>query len=222
MNAGGFKVKKQLRDLIGRATTRANLATGILTSVLPEVVLNKLSHVLGPYLQQPQSQAPSQQGAGECPFGGKAAAAQPAADAEVCPFTGKKAEAEAAAPAAAAPKAAAKPAAAAPKAEAKKPAAKKTAATKPAAKASAKKAEPKKAAAKPAAKKPAAKKAAAKKPAAKKTQKSDVAVADLTLAQLKKLTRKELYVIAQEIDITGRKDMRKAELFDAVQKELKL
>lgn len=205
-------MNKQLRELIGRATTRVNMGAGIITSVLPEVIRIQLARVLGPYLNQPQAPA-QQQGAESCPFGGSAGATQAPADADVCPFTGKRAS-EARAeetPAPVAKEAAAKPAPApAKKAEAKKPAAKKPAAKKAAAT------------------KPAPKKAAAKKPAAKKApaksakKKSDIAVADLTLAELKKLTRKELYSIAQELEITGRKDMRKAELFDAIQKELKL
>src|SRR5699024_8203474 len=89
------QVNKQLRDVIGRAATRVNLAAGILTSILPEVIRINVARILGPYLGQPQQQ-PQNDAAAGCPFSGGAAAqpAAPPAEAGKCPFTGQSAAAE--------------------------------------------------------------------------------------------------------------------------------
>lgn len=246
-------MNKQLRDAIGRAATRVNLAAGILTSILPEVIRSNVARILSPYLDQPQQQP--QNDAPGCPFSGGAAVKPETHQAETgkCPFTGQSAtteEAKTDAKADATPAAktaaktdstkttasgtktadAAKPAPAKSTAKAvapKKPVDKKPAETKPTAKTTAQ-AKTAPTAKKQSAPKPAAKttaKTTAKKPAPKKEQPTtepDIVVGDLTTAQLKKLKRTELYEIAQELEIPGRKDMRKAELFDAIQKELKL
>lgn len=237
------KVNKQLRDAIGRATTRVNMAAGIVTSILPEVIRINLARVLGPYLGQPEQQRAASPDAAGCPFSG-AAAQQPPAQEAKCPFTGQSAsDAAQTAPENNAKQtdATQKPSQKKPQSEAKavesaKPAAKKAAAkTEEKAAAAEKKPEQKKAA-KPKAsadKKAAPKKAAVKKEAAKtdaapksaatkEAPKTQTAAHSLTAAELKKYTRDQLATVAQELNIAGRSSMRKAELLDAVQKELKL
>lgn len=74
---------------------------------------------------------------------------------------------------------------------------------------------------KPAAKKPAAKKSAASKPAAKKPAAKKSAASSAKAGDLESMTRKELYAMAQELDIAGRKDMRKAQLVAAIKEHKK-
>jgi len=231
-------VNKQLRDAIGRATTRVNMAAGIVTSILPEVIRINLARVLGPYLGQPEQQRAASPDAAGCPFSG-AAAQQPPAQEAKCPFTGQSAsDAAQTAPENNAKQtdATQKPSQKKPQSEAKavesaKPAAKKAAAkTEEKAAAAEKKPEQKKAATpktsadkKAASKKAAVKKEAAPKSAAtKEAPKTQTAAHSLTAAELKKYTRDQLATVAQELNIAGRSSMRKAELLDAVQKELKL
>lgn len=228
------KVNKQLRDAIGRATTRVNMAVGIVTSVLPEVVRINVARILGPYLGQPD-QAPRSEAAG-CPFSG-GAEQRAAADEAKCPFTGQSASAASEATAQSAQPSSAefvvKDADKAADKAASKQAQSATAATptKQPTKKSAQSAAPKKSAttAKSTAKKPAAasakapaKKSATKKPPAASGSAPKISAKGLTTEKLQGFTRGELASVAQELNIAGRSSMRKAELFEAIQKELKL
>lgn len=217
-------MKKQLRDIIQVAAARASMATDIITSVLPEVVRTNVKRILAPYLGEPERSA---QDAGDCPFGHTAkSTAAPQTDEGKCPVTGQAATPDTSA----VKERSAKESAAAAKSVKKKAdePQKKAAAKSPAqAKAKAPKPTVKKAAAKkPVAKKAApksAKKKAAPKAAAKKAAPAPVKTSDLTSAQLKKMTvRDELYPIAQELEIRGRKSMNKTKLIEAIQKELGL
>lgn len=218
-------VKHMLKDAVGRVSGVVVNATSIVGSVVTQVVMANLERRRAQ--RHGGSASPSGQQAEGCPF---AAAARAEAEAQArtqqegtCPFTGQKlADLEEDAQ----PQQ--------PKAEAK---------TKEPAKAETKKSEPvapkaaaakKEQPAKPAAAKAAVKKTATTKTAAPKKKSATPKAAasgeslsiiiafepELSRAKMEKMLRAELYELAKEYDIRGRKDMKKGELIDALQAKI--